>query len=66
MTVNRIEAIIGEFPEALNVVKPLCLKIRKILVPLDKDERMSFGTPTGEPDQLSRDLTLTGTDLVAQ
>ncbi|KAK3331428.1 serine/threonine-protein kinase Sgk2 [Apodospora peruviana] len=52
MTVNGLESIMGEFPEALDVVKPLCLKIRKILFPLDQDERMSFGTPSGDPDQL--------------
>ncbi|KAG9249704.1 serine/threonine-protein kinase Sgk2 [Emericellopsis atlantica] len=52
MTVNRLEGIMGEFPEALDAVKPLCLRIRKILFPLDEDERMSFGTPAGDPDQL--------------
>lgn len=49
MTVNSLERIMGEFPLAMDVVKPLCLKIRKILFPLDKDERMSFGTPNGDP-----------------
>ncbi|KAG6125150.1 hypothetical protein E4U12_007534, partial [Claviceps purpurea] len=52
MTVNSLERIMGEFPKAMDVVKPLCLKIRKILFPLDKDERMIFGTPAGDPDQL--------------
>ncbi|KAI6777566.1 uncharacterized protein J7T54_002968 [Emericellopsis cladophorae] len=52
MTVNRLEGIMGEFPESLDAVKPLCLRIRKILFPLDEDERMSFGTPAGDPDQL--------------
>ncbi|KAH8742393.1 kinase-like domain-containing protein [Diaporthe sp. PMI_573] len=52
MTVNSLERIMSEFPESLNVVKTLCLRIRKILFPLDKDERMSFGTPAGDPDQL--------------
>jgi len=43
----------AEFPEALDTVKPLCLKIRRILFPLDKDEEgPSFGTPAGDPDQL--------------
>ncbi|KAI0904635.1 serine/threonine-protein kinase Sgk2 [Ustulina deusta] len=56
MTVNSLERIMGEFPEALDVVKPLCLRIRKILFPLDKDERMSFGTPAGDPDQLYRPM----------
>ncbi|TGJ83761.1 hypothetical protein E0Z10_g5007 [Xylaria hypoxylon] len=56
MTVNSLERIMGEFPGALDVVKPLCLRIRKILFPLDKDERMSFGTPAGDPDQLYRPM----------
>lgn len=50
MSVAGLESIMGEFPKALNVVKPLCLRIRKILFPLDKDERMSFGTPLGDLD----------------
>ncbi|ORY57479.1 serine/threonine-protein kinase Sgk2 [Pseudomassariella vexata] len=52
MTVDGLEVIMGEFPKALDDVKALCLKIRKILFPLDKDERMSFGTPAGDPDQV--------------
>jgi len=42
----------NQFPRALDAVKPLCLKILKILFPLDQDEEMMFGTPRGEPDQL--------------
>ncbi|KAK2603987.1 hypothetical protein QQS21_003823 [Conoideocrella luteorostrata] len=52
MTVNSLERIMGEFPEAFDCVKPLCLNIRKMLFPLDKDERMNFGTPAGDADQL--------------
>ncbi|KKF92201.1 hypothetical protein CFO_g5447 [Ceratocystis platani] len=52
MAVAGLEMIMTEFPEALDVVKPLCLKIRNILFPLDKDEHMSVGTPIGDPDQL--------------
>lgn len=54
--VDGLEVIMGEFPEALDAVKPLCLKIRKILFPLDKDGRPSFGTPAGDPDQLYRPI----------
>jgi Fungal protein kinase len=54
MTVNGMDDIMGEFPEALEVVKSLCLKIRKMLFPLDEDERMNFGTPAGDPDRLYR------------
>ncbi|KJZ71431.1 hypothetical protein HIM_09155 [Hirsutella minnesotensis 3608] len=56
MSVDGLEGIMGEFPEALDVVKPLCLRIRKVLFPLDKDERMSFGTPAGDPDQLYKPI----------
>ncbi|KJZ69215.1 hypothetical protein HIM_11394 [Hirsutella minnesotensis 3608] len=56
MTVNGLERIMSEFPEALDVVKPLCLRIRKLLFPLDKDERMSFGTPAGDPGQLYKPI----------
>ncbi|KAI1093444.1 serine/threonine-protein kinase Sgk2 [Rostrohypoxylon terebratum] len=52
MTVHGLEMMMGEFPKALDDVKPLCLRIRKILFPFDKDEGMSFGTPAGDPDQL--------------
>ncbi|KAL2889624.1 Protein kinase domain protein [Ceratocystis lukuohia] len=52
MIVNGLEDIMEEFPEALDVVKPLCLKIRKILFPFDKDEYMNIGTHIGDPDQL--------------
>ncbi|GKU11172.1 unnamed protein product [Fusarium langsethiae] len=52
MTVNGLERILDEFPKAFDDVKPLCLKIRKILFPLDKDERTNFGTPAGDPNQL--------------
>ncbi|KJK86574.1 hypothetical protein H633G_09576 [Metarhizium anisopliae BRIP 53284] len=56
MSVNALERIMGEFPEVFDIVKPLCLKIRKILFPLDKDERMTFGTPAGHPNQLYRPI----------
>lgn len=52
MTVDGLDWIVSEFPTALDVVKPLCFRVRKILFPLNKDERMSFGTPAGDPDQL--------------
>ncbi|TWU70914.1 hypothetical protein ED733_000409 [Metarhizium rileyi] len=52
MAVNGLKRIMNEFPEDLHVVKPLCLRIRKLLFPLDKDEGMIFGTPAGDPSQL--------------
>jgi hypothetical protein len=65
MTVNGMDDIVGEFPEALEAVKPLCLKIRKILFPLDKDERMSFGTPAGDSDQLYRPIIEAYNDAIS-
>ncbi|KAF4506884.1 hypothetical protein G6O67_006921 [Ophiocordyceps sinensis] len=56
MTVNGLEEIMDEFPYALDVVKPLCLRIRKILFSHDKDGRMNFGTPAGSPNQLYRPI----------
>ena len=50
MTVNGMDEIMDEFPEAMEVVKPLCLKIRTIL--FGDSARLVLGTPTGEPDQL--------------
>ncbi|KAF3352309.1 hypothetical protein ACHAQF_008839 [Verticillium nonalfalfae] len=54
MTVDGLEDIMSEFPKSFSELKPLCLKIRKILFPLDKDERTNFGTPAGDPNQLYR------------
>ena len=48
MTVDGLKDIMGEFPKAMDVVKPLCLRMRDILFPLVG----SFGTPDGDPDQL--------------
>lgn len=66
MTVNSLERIMGEFPDVLDAVKSLCLKIKKILFPLDKDERMTFSTPEGEParvDYLSEAYIFAGLRL---
>ncbi|KAJ4308018.1 hypothetical protein N0V84_012350 [Fusarium piperis] len=52
MTVNGLERIMDEFPKALADVKPLCMNIKRILFPLDRDGRTHFGTPVGDPKQL--------------
>ncbi|OAA42147.1 serine/threonine-protein kinase Sgk2 [Metarhizium rileyi] len=52
MTVDGLEDIMDEFPSGFEMVKPLCLKIRKLLFPLDSDERMMIGTPSGDPAKL--------------
>lgn len=54
MTVNRLEGIMGEFPEALDVVQQLCLRIRSIM--FGDTARLSFGTPTRKMDQLYRSM----------
>ncbi|KAI0116873.1 serine/threonine-protein kinase Sgk2 [Daldinia grandis] len=50
MTVNGLERIIGEFPQSLDIVKPLCLKIRAFL--FGDTARLILGTPAGDPEQL--------------
>ena len=50
MTVNSLEDIMDEFPEALEVVKPLCLQIRSIL--FGDTARMVLGMPSVKPAQL--------------
>ncbi|KAI0437719.1 serine/threonine-protein kinase Sgk2 [Xylaria telfairii] len=50
MTINGLEDIMGEFPVAFDVVKPLCLRIRSIL--FGDTARLNFGTPGGDPSQL--------------
>ncbi|KAG6091404.1 hypothetical protein E4U30_007004 [Claviceps sp. LM220 group G6] len=52
MTIEGLEELMEEFPVALDVVKPLCRKIRSILFYLDQDGRLTFGTPSGDPDLL--------------
>ncbi|KAI1150741.1 serine/threonine-protein kinase Sgk2 [Nemania diffusa] len=44
--------VIDEFPEACNVVKPLCRELRRILFPSDEEGIILFGTPPGPPDKL--------------
>ena len=43
MTVNSLERIMAEFLEALDAVKPLCLKIRTVL--FGDIARLMLGTP---------------------
>ena len=50
MTVNGLERIMGEFPQSLDIVKPLCLKMRASL--FGDSARLILGTPAGDPEQL--------------
>ncbi|KAI1276832.1 serine/threonine-protein kinase Sgk2 [Xylaria sp. FL0933] len=54
MTINGVEEIMGEFPEALNVVKPLCLEIRSILFGMSA--KLIFGTPAEDPGKLYQSI----------
>ncbi|PNP52074.1 hypothetical protein THARTR1_07283 [Trichoderma harzianum] len=56
MTRDGIDLIMGEFPAALDIVKPLCLRIREILFPADAEGSVNLGTPAGDPDQLYRPI----------
>jgi hypothetical protein len=56
MTPNGLKRIMGEFPEVLDVVKPLCVRIRNILFPFDKDGTIFIGTPEGDPDELYKPI----------
>lgn len=57
MTRGGIDMILDEFPVKVDdVVRPLCLNIRKILFPLDQEEKLNFGTPAGDPDQLYKSI----------
>ncbi|KAK3946530.1 kinase-like domain-containing protein [Pseudoneurospora amorphoporcata] len=52
MYVSGLERIMSEFPEKLDKVKPLCMRIRKILFPYDKEGRIFLGTPLGDENHL--------------
>ena len=51
MGISGFEAILREFPQAFDCVKPLCKKIRGILFPFRKDGSLDTGTPT-DPKKL--------------
>ncbi len=52
MHVDDFEKIWIEFPQAFDLVKPLCKKIRGILFPLLEDGALFIGTPSDPPEQL--------------
>ncbi|KAK2616904.1 hypothetical protein QQS21_000282 [Conoideocrella luteorostrata] len=52
MSVRGTKEVMDGFPETFDIVKSLCLRIRKILFPLDEDEGINIGTPAESPDQL--------------
>ena len=54
MTVNGLERIMGEFSEALDIVKPLCLSIRTTL--FGNTARLALGTPAGDTDELYKPI----------
>uniref|UniRef100_A0A0B7K8U1 EKC/KEOPS complex subunit BUD32 n=1 Tax=Bionectria ochroleuca TaxID=29856 RepID=A0A0B7K8U1_BIOOC len=62
MTVDGMDEIMDEFPGPLDVVKPLCLKIRTIL--FGNSARLVLGTPAGEPDELYEPIIAAYDDTV--
>lgn len=62
MTVNCMNDIMGEFPAALDCLKPLCLKIRSIL--FGDAASLVLGTPAGDPDQLYRPIIAAYDDAI--
>jgi len=66
MTPNGLKRIMGEFPEVLDVVKPLCVRMRNILFPFDQDTRMIIGTPAGDPDQLYKPIIAAFDDAISE
>ncbi|KAG6259918.1 hypothetical protein E4U48_000293 [Claviceps purpurea] len=65
MTVDGLEEIMGEFPEALDVVKPLCFGLRTILFG-DTAARLVLGTPAGDPDQLYTPIIAAYDEAISQ
>ncbi|KAM4067491.1 kinase [Hirsutella rhossiliensis] len=63
MTMNGLERIMGEFPERLDVVKPLCLRIRSIM--FGDTARLNFGTPVGDSDQLYKPIVAAYDDIIS-
>ncbi|KAI9801986.1 MAG: hypothetical protein M1825_003042 [Sarcosagium campestre] len=66
MHADNIEDIMGEFPKSLDVVKPLCLRIRKILFPSDEDAERRFGTPRGHADQLYKPIIAAYDEVISK
>ncbi|XWX00714.1 hypothetical protein V2A60_008735 [Cordyceps javanica] len=50
MRVDALERIMGEFPSAVEKVKPLCRKIRSLL--FGDTARLMIGTPASDPQRL--------------
>lgn len=62
MSLNSFDCVMDEFPRALDVVKPLCVKIRSIL--FGDAPRTNYGTPAGDPDQLYRPIIAAYDDAI--
>jgi serine/threonine protein kinase len=63
MTIDGLEGIMGEFPEAMDAVKPLCLSLRTTL--FGDTARLILGTPAGDPDQLYRPIIAAYDDAIS-
>ncbi|KAL2045028.1 hypothetical protein N7G274_002803 [Stereocaulon virgatum] len=57
MHVDGFEYILDEFPSAFDCVKPLCMDLRGILFPLQKDGTLFKGTREDPPEKLYNSVT---------
>ena len=57
MHVDGFEDILDEFPSAFDCVKPLCMDLRGILFPLQKDGTLFKGTREDPPEKLYDSVT---------
>lgn len=53
MTVSKLEGVVGEFPEASDVVTPLYLRISKTFFPLDADALLYLKSSAEGPEILN-------------
>ncbi|KAI0406031.1 serine/threonine-protein kinase Sgk2 [Xylaria palmicola] len=59
------EDILEEFPEAMEVVKPLCWKLNEILFPSSERGAARYGTPSGPPATLYRSIIEAYDDVIS-
>ncbi|KAM4061466.1 serine/threonine-protein kinase [Hirsutella rhossiliensis] len=64
MTVNSLEDIMNEFPNAFDAVKPLCLQLRSLL--FGDTARMMIGTPAGDPARLYHGIVAAYNEAIEQ
>lgn len=63
MGVDGFNELLNEFPQALDCVKPLCIKIRGMLFPYENG--LLVGTPSGTPEKLYNSIIEIFDDAIA-